>query len=159
MENIKIHKVLCYGDFEAARQHTLNFFTETMLLHYDTVDVGREESYSGANPQFWPELEQGIVQNKQIMAGYLQELKDTGCQYIADLADLEFGYSSKVLHLLTHFLDGFIGIDSVFYSLPEDSHWLSDKLRQVIIDDPTSYWLLHVIAGFHSVGEVALVHK
>ena len=159
MGNIKIHKVLCHGDFEAARQHTLNFFAKTMLLHYDAIDVVREESFPVTSPRFWPELEDGIAQNKQIMTGYLQELQDMDCHYIADLADLEFGYPSKVLHLVAHFLDGFIGIDSVFYSLPEDSHWLSDKLRLAIIDDPDSYWLLHVVAGFKSAGEAAIVHK
>lgn len=159
MENIKIHKVLCHGDFTTAKQHTLNFFAQTMLLHYDTVEVVREWSCPGTSTQFWQELEAGIAKNKQIMTGYLQELQDMGCQDIADLANLEFGYPSKVLHLAAHFLDGFVGIDSAFYSLPEDSHWLSDKLRRVIIDNPDSYWLLQVNAGFHAIAEAAVVHK
>jgi len=44
-------------------------------------------------------------------------------------------------------LDGFIGIDSVFYNLAEDSHWLSAPLRKTIEQHPEHYWLVPLWHG------------
>ncbi len=159
MHSIKIHKILCRGDFLAAKQHTINFFSESMLLRYDVVNVDLSESYCGSNPLFWSAIKHGIGQNRQTMAEYLRELENMGCHRVADLGKLRLGYSSKILHLLAHLVDGFIGIDSAFYNFPEDSHWLSDDLRDKIIEAPDSYWLLHVEASFVSLQGAALVHK
>ncbi len=49
------------------------------------------------------------------------------------------GYKSKMLHVITHFLDGFFGIDTFFYNLEEDSHWVSEELQKKIAEAPTYY--------------------
>ena len=54
------------------------------------------------------------------------------------------GYESKVLHIITHLVDGFFGADTVFYNLEEDSHWLSDKLTDKIKEQPEKFWLLKI---------------
>ena len=159
MKNIKIHMILCHGDFMSARQHTMNFFAETMLLNYDKVEVVEDKSCSAANSLFWSHIESGISQNKKLVEVYLRELEDAGCRRIADLGNIEPGYPSKVLHILAHLMDGFIGIDSVFYNLPEDSHWLSEALCSKIKAEPDSYWLLQVRASFQTLDDAVLVHK
>jgi hypothetical protein len=75
------------------------------------------------------------------------ELQETGLGRAEDLLTLQQGYPSKLLHILTHMLDGFIGIDSVFYNLIEDSHWLSAPLRSTILHKPEHYWLVPVWHG------------
>jgi hypothetical protein len=60
---------------------------------------------------------------------------------------LQQGYVTKVLHTLTHLLDGFIGIDSVFYNLVEDSHWASEGLLKALQDTAGEYWLVPVRTG------------
>ena len=40
--------------------------------------------------------------------------------------------------------DGFIGIDSYFYNLIDDSHWLPQATAKAIQKDPNHYWLLHI---------------
>ena len=53
-----------------------------------------------------------------------------------------------MLHVITHLLDGFFGIDSYFYNLVEDSHWVSEELRATIKTSPSRYWLIAVEADF-----------
>jgi hypothetical protein len=76
---------------------------------------------------------------------------------IEDLLALKPGYPSKVLHILTHMLDGFIGIDSAFYNLVEDSHWLSEPLRTTILRNPEGYWLVPLWHG--PVASALLQHE
>lgn len=81
------------------------------------------------------------------MAELVDELKDAGVAEVQDLTSLPQGYASKILHTAAHLLDGFIGIDSHFYNLADDSHWLSDQQRNKIEAAPASYWLLQVEAS------------
>ncbi len=156
-ENIKIHRILCHGDFDSARRHTLRFFADTMLLYYDKVAVSEEGSYSAVSPEFWALIEEGINKNRALLMGYLNELREMGYNNTEALGSLTSGYPSKVLHLAVHILDGFIGLDSAFYSLPEDSHWLSDNMRQTIKASPGEYYLLEVSGSFLSQQEAALI--
>jgi hypothetical protein len=149
MSMAKTHWLLCAADdFSTARDTVQKFFSNTMLLNYDAVKIVEQGSWSAHTDEFWFTLDEGIAANQQVLAGLLDDLKGEGCREIADLMDLPMGYPSKVLHIIAHLLDGFIGIDSVFYNLSEDSNWLSDGLRDAIHQDPTRYWLIRVEASF-----------
>ena len=156
----KIHWLLCAADdYAAACGSVQNFFRASLLLHYDTVSTVQEGSWSAVAPEFWQAVEEGIAENRRVLAGMLEELKAEGCRRIADLESLPMGYPSKVLHTIAHLLDGFIGIDSVFYNLPEDSHWLSDRFRETIRQAPARYWLIRVEARFVSTATASLIHQ
>ncbi|MEJ2057239.1 MAG: hypothetical protein P8X39_05310, partial [Desulfofustis sp.] len=75
-----------------------------------------------------------------------------------DLIDLNQGYQSKILHIIAHFLDGFIGIDSVFYNLIDDSHWLSDETRDKIEQQPDRFRLLSLKCYSLTPKEATLLH-
>jgi len=155
----KTHWLLCAGDdFAAARDTVLSFFKKSILLFYDDIVAVEAASYSAADERFWEELTEGIAANRLILRGFLDELQAEGCREIDDLSALPLGYPSKVLHLIAHLLDGFIGIDSVFYNLLEDSHWLSEGLGDTIRQSPSRYWLIRVEASFMSAEAAALIH-
>lgn len=157
----KTHWLLCAADdYPAACDSVRTFFRNSLLLHYDAVETAREGSWSAVSgDEFWRTVEDGIAENRLALAGMLDELKAEGCSRIADLATLPMGYPSKVLHTVAHLLDGFIGIDSVFYNLAEDSHWLSDRLRETILLTPARYWLIRVEASFASASIASLIHQ
>jgi hypothetical protein len=45
-------------------------------------------------------------------------------------------------------LDGFFGIDTYFFNLEEESHWVSVELQKSMEAAPSAYWLLTIEAGF-----------
>nr|MBF0221200.1 hypothetical protein [Desulfobulbaceae bacterium] len=156
---IRIHKMLCCADdYDAAQKHVRLFFEKSMLVTYDSVEVIRERSLVAVADTFWSELNSAIEQNRLVLNSYIQELKEAGCSSIDDCAALSNGYPSKLFHLIAHLLDGFIGIDSVFYCLPEDSHWLSASLKSAIESSPEKYWLIHAEGYFVSASKASLVH-
>lgn len=156
----KTHWLLCTADdLLAACAAVQAFFSANMLLHYDTVLTVREGSWSADSAGFWPTLEQGMAENRRVLAGMLNDLEVEGYHEIGELATLAMGYPSKVLHTIAHLLDGFIGIDSVFYNLSEDSHWLSDRLREAIRQAPARYWLIRVEASFRSAATASIIHQ
>ena len=156
---IRIHKIISHADsITAAQEYVYGFFDNSMLIHYDTVKVVSVRSLSAADASFWSETESAIAENRSVLNRYIDELKETGCSSLDDFSCIAQGYSSKVFHLIAHLLDGFIGIDSIFYSLPEDSHWLSDTLRKKIIADPDHYWLMHVEGHFASKTKASLIN-
>lgn len=155
----KTHWLLCAGDnFATARNSVLTFFSKSILLFYDDVTAVEHASCSAEDERFWKELEDGIAENRLVLRGFLDDLQAEGCRQIDDLTALPLGYPSKMLHIIAHLLDGFIGIDSVFYNLLEDSHWLSDGLRGTIRKTPTRYWLIRVEASFMSAETAAFIH-
>ncbi|MBA3014675.1 MAG: hypothetical protein KKD63_04570 [Proteobacteria bacterium] len=156
----KKHWLMCEADdFAAARSHILKFFSNSMLLHYDAVLAVEESSCSADNEVFWTVLDQGVSDNYKILQGFIGDIQGEGCQQIADVTTLAKGYPSKLLHIIAHFVDGFIGIDSVFYNLIEDSHWLSEGLRETIQRSPGRYWLVLVETSFTSPQTAALIHN
>lgn len=156
----KTHWLLCEAEgFDAARSYVNNFFASSMLLHYDAITADEERSCSADNERFWPEIEQGVGANQAILRGFIEDLQKEGCRQITDLTTLSMGYPSKLLHIIAHLVDGFIGIDSAFYNLAEDSHWISDGLRKTVQEDPARYWLIRVEASFTSPSSVALIHQ
>lgn len=159
MEFEKIHNVLSKGeDLRAARQRVLTFFDKTNLVNYDHLEIVADTSLSATDPGFWPALEQAMTENRRAMAELLGELKENGCRDLDDLMDLADPYSCKLVHILAHFVDGFLGIDSVFYNILEDSHRLSAGLRRSVNAEPHKYWLLQARGEFGSMDTVALLH-
>ncbi|MFC1837909.1 hypothetical protein ACFLYW_04440 [Thermodesulfobacteriota bacterium] len=155
MENLEIsHEILLAGsDFESCRQHVIRFFDRTMLIHYDEVLASEDMSMNGADSDFWSRLEQGVAANHQAIGELLNNLKVEGFATLEELHGVEKGYVSKTFHTIAHLLDGFIGIDSRFYNLEEDSHGISRDLRQKIQASPENYWLLRVLGRITSASE------
>lgn len=146
-------------DFETAKNHVLDFFEKTILLHYDHMEVITKKSYRGSDSPFWPAVENGIDENRLILRGLVQELQGAGCQKAFDLNTVQQGYQSKTLHIIAHFLDGFVGIDSALYNLLEDSHWLSPSLQKGIKQEPQNYWLIYLEVSFSSTSSASLIHS
>jgi hypothetical protein len=144
MANLEIaHDILLAGPgFESCRQRVQRFFAGTMLLRYERLLVPEEEAVSGAEDRFGARLAQGLAANRGLVAELLANLKEEGFTALDDLRGLEKGYLSKILHTVAHLQDGFIGIDSRFYNLEEDSHGVSRELQRKIAADPGNYWIL-----------------
>lgn len=142
------HLFLANGiNLTQARQQVAHFMETTQLVVYQSIIIRDEEIISATSEHFWLELERGIGANRAFCRTMLQELQETGLSTVEDLLTLQPGYPSKVLHILTHMLDGFIGTDSVFYNMAEESHWLSKSLRATIQQNPEEYWLVPVWHG------------
>lgn len=145
MEKIAEHKILVAGDnFTHCCDQVHRFFDLTSLVIYDCIQVIDDQCLHGLDDSFLDELNSAEQVNRATVAKLTEELRQTGVETIHDLNRLEHGYPSKVLHVLSHMLDGFIGIDSLFYNLPADSHWLSAKARNRITNDLGHHWLLHI---------------
>ncbi len=146
METLEIlHDILVSGsDFASCRQHISRFFAKTPLIRYDDVKVMEEDSLNGLAENFWSRIEAGLAANRKVLAELLKCLKQEGYATLDDLESLEKGYLSKVLHSIAHLQDGFIGIDSRFYNLEEDSHTVSRAMQLKITENPAEYWILRV---------------
>ena len=155
MENLEIsHDILLAGsDFESCRKRAMVFFDRTMLIRYDEVLVLEEESLNGAGKEFSTRLQDGLAANQQVMGELLKNMKDEGFSTLEELYGVEKGYVSKTLHTVAHLLDGFIGIDSRFYNLVEDSHTITRDLQQKILAAPQNYWILRVKGKIASASE------
>ena len=133
---------------DSAMEVVRKFFDETLLLQYDSVHFQNSKSFSAVDPLFWQKVDEGIAQNREVLGRFVGELEESGVGGVQDLKSLSQGYQSKLLHIIAHFLDGFIGIDTVFYNLPDDSHWLAEESRQSILAKPDHFWLIHVDTAF-----------
>ena len=155
MGNLEIsHDILLAGsDFATCRKRVNRFFDRTMLIRYDEVLISENESANGAGKEFRSRLQEGLDANHQAIGELLKNLKDEGFSTLEDLHGLEQGYASKIFHTIAHLLDGFIGIDSHFYNLEEDSHGISPDLEQKILAAPDNYWILRVKGRIASANE------
>jgi len=122
------------------------FLDKTALVRYENIVFNSDLSCSASDPIFWEIVNNGLEKNKQSIIALIDELQESGYSQLTELAGMKQGYESKVLHTLVHLLDGFIGVDSSFYNLIEDSHLLNDSLRQKIKQTPNRYQLLQVNA-------------
>lgn len=159
MKRLARHLVLAAGKTqEQCKAQVLLFFEKTSLVSYDQVIIDDERIISGTDNEFWETLQHALTQNQEVLRALVKELGETGFDKRAQLPQLEQGYPSKVLHIIAHFLDGFIGIDTIFYNLIDDSHWLpgttSDKIKSV----PERYWLFSVDGYSMTPREAALLH-
>ncbi|NLX18215.1 MAG: hypothetical protein GXY53_02895 [Desulfobulbus sp.] len=132
---------------DRAIRHVEHYLSGNQLICYAEFLIRPEEVYNGSHPLFEPTLAQGLAANTDFAWRMLAHLKEEGVTSLEQLPDLQQGYVTKVLHTLTHLLDGFIGIDSAFYNLIEDSHRVSEALTASIRRSPASYWLVSVRAG------------
>ena len=79
---------------------------------------------------------------KNLLKQLIKELGDEEVTNLKDLEELPQGYKSSMLHIVTHFFDGFFGVDTYFYNLEEDSHWVSEELIKKMQTSPSHFWIL-----------------
>ncbi len=130
-----------------ACQHVERYLADNQLINYAEFFIRDHEVLNASNKSFHPRLEQGLAANSAFGRRMVDHLKEEGLTSLDQLLELEQGYATKILHTLTHLLDGFIGIDSVLYNLVEDSHKVSKKLLEAIDHAPGEYWLVPVRTG------------
>jgi len=146
------------ADYSEGRRKIENFLTKNLLVRYasllfdDAQKIVAKESV-----KFWETIDWCQKQNQLTITGLLQELSDLGYESIADLARVPQGYNSKLLHTITHLLDGFFGLDSFFYNLIEDSHWVSEQLAEKIRQDNQNYFLVFVQGSFQKLEEADMI--
>ncbi|WP_310601290.1 hypothetical protein [Desulfobulbus sp.] len=130
-----------------AGRHVERYLANNQLIDYAEFFIRVEEILNGQDALFRQTLEYGMAANDKFARRMLDHLKEEGVRTLDQLLEVQQGYVTKVLHTLTHLLDGFIGIDSVFYNLVEDSHWLSEALSENIRTHPALFWLVPVRTG------------
>lgn len=158
MELLANHVVLAEGDdAENCRKQVLQFFDKTSLVRYDKIVVS-DQTTAASDSDFSRELEKSIEMNRRTLKRFVDELGIAGFEQRADLLGLAQGYQSKVLHIITHFLDGFIGVDSAFYNLIDDSHWLSEETEEKIKNNPDRFRLLFLKCYSLTPKEASLLH-
>lgn len=142
------HTFLVHAETAAlAGRHVERYLDGNQLITYARFFVNEAEILAGTDPAFADVLERGLAANRAFGQRMLDHLHAEGVSRLDQLLDLEQGYVTKILHTLTHLVDGFIGIDSVFYNLVEDSHRLSGSLTETLQHDPGNYWLVPVRTG------------
>ena len=159
MKKISQHNILLTGDsFEHCSHQVHKFFDLTSLVIYDCIEAREELSLSGLDAVFIDRITAAENRNRTLVQELIVELEKTGVRKTGDLSAVEQGYASKTLHILSHFLDGFIGIDSYFYNLIDDSHWLPPQTAATIHDDPQHHWLIHIDCYSATPEEAGLLH-
>lgn len=145
MKRISQHKLLVAGEsFEHCTRQVHKFFDLTSLVIYDCIEARPEASCSGLDSGFSARIEQAVNHNRRLVREFTADLEKAGVHTAVDLPTVEQGFVSKTLHILAHFLDGFIGIDSHFYNLTDDSHWVPASTAAAIAENPGHYWLIHI---------------
>lgn len=144
---------------DAAKAASLvrRFLERTQLVRYDAVHLYQEEGQNAAAAGFAARLEEGLEANRRALDEVVVELKRAGIRSLDELARIPQGYQSKLAHTAVHLLDGFFGIDSAFYNLVEDSHWLTSQLRREIELAPEDYYLLPLKGELGFAGRQHLV--
>lgn len=141
------HDLLVSGpDLDTCDRHVRLFFAKSQLVHYDSVEVERDHSVNATDPRFSELLEKALAENRHILNELLAKLQEEGCATLEDLLILPQGFKSKLLHTISHLLDGFFGIDSRFFDIDEISHGLTENRRQHLAARPHECWLLRVKA-------------
>ena len=142
-----LHEFLVKGeDFAFSRKKVLQFFERYQLVRYSHITIAENTSLPATSPDFEERLNKAVLENRQIVTKLTEELENEGVRTLHDLSELPQGFRTKMLHVITHFLDGFFGIDPYFYNREEDSHWVSEKALQQIRETPARHWLLSVEA-------------
>jgi len=159
MNQISQHKILLAGDsFDHCSEQVHKFFDLTSLVIYDCIEAIEKRSFCGLDAAFFDNIAQAQTKNRRMMQELIDELVKANIRKTVDLQNIEQGYLSKTLHILSHFLDGFIGIDSYFYNLLDDSHWVPPATEQAIQDNPQHFWLLHIDCYAGTAEEAGLLH-
>lgn len=159
MQRISQHNILLGGEsFAHCSDQVHKFFDLTSLVIYDCIEIKEDKSFSGLDVDFFQQIELAQQKNEQRIKRLIEELHQSGVKKTQDFINIEQGYISKTVHLLSHFLDGFIGIDSNFYNLLDDSHRLVADTRKIITQNPAHYWFLHVDGYTTTPEEASLLH-
>jgi hypothetical protein len=141
------HTILVKGpDFQACKARILDFFQQYQLVRYSHIAVLENESLPASDPGFGDRLHQAVLENRKILHELIEELQREGIRTLNNLEDIPQGYKTKMLHVITHLVDGFFGIDTFFYNFEEDSHWVTDDYRKKMALEPSHYWLLSLEA-------------
>lgn len=141
------HTMLVSGpDRETCEEHVRLFFEKSQLVHYDSIEFDQHASVNAAKPKFAELLDNALSENHRVIGELLEKLKQEDCTMLEDLLSLEQGFKSKILHTMSHLLDGFFGVDSRLYDIDEISHWITADRRKQIQDTPEQCWLLLVKA-------------
>ena len=130
--------------FAHCSEQVHKFFDLTSLVIYDCIETVEAQSCSSLDADFLERIAVAEKRNRHMVRELIEELVRAGFTTTKELLHLEQGYLSKTIHILSHFLDGFIGIDSYFYNLIDDSHWLPPTTAQAIDEESHHFWLVHV---------------
>lgn len=148
MKKIAEHAILLSGNsLQSCCEQVQSYFAKTTLVRYDSLKIIADKSVCGTASTFQESLARGVEKNGSVISGLISELEKTGIEKISQLQQLQQGYPSKTLHLLSHFIDGFISIDSAFYNLVDDSHNIPAKTAEEIQRNPEQYWII-VLEGY-----------
>ena len=159
MIQISKHKILVSGDsYIHCVDQVHRYFDLTSLVIYDCVEAVESKSLCGLDASFFETVNEAEKRNRRAMQELIDELVASGIVKTTALKNVEQGYLSKTLHILSHFLDGFIGIDSYFYNLVDDSHWLPAATARTIGQNPRHYWLIHIDCFSTTPEEAGLLH-
>lgn len=155
---ISSHLILVAAESqEKACLQVEEFFKSTLLIRYDRVEIQGEDCCSAEDSSFTALIAKGLAANTATLDKFITEFKSTGFQTVEDLSKVEHGYPSKLLHIITHFLDGFIGVDTNFYNLIDDSHWLPEKTTEAIKEYSRQHWLIKVHCYSESPEKASLI--
>lgn len=113
-------------------------------MKYDVVHVLEEESFSSQREDFQQKIEMAMEANRKVIGSLQNDLKEEGFFDVSTWQHMPQGYASNIVHTIVHLLDGFFGIDSAFYNLLEDSHWVTERIMERIKNDQEIYWLITV---------------
>ncbi len=150
MSNVFQHDILATAaDLESATRRVRAFLEATPLVEYDRVGTDQPLCMNGGDVRFMNRIESAVAENRRLLTALLAELQHDGAIRLDDLAHLPQGYQSKLFHVIAHILDGFFGIDSRFYDLDENSHWLTDGRRRMLARNPEQCWLVRVRAALN----------
>ncbi len=145
MNQISQHNMLLVGDsFDHCKEQVHKFFDLTSLVVYDCIEAVESQSFSSLDSDFFDRILAAEEHNRRVVRKLIDELVAAKIEKTEDFLNIQQGYLSKTLHIMTHFLDGFIGVDSYFYNLIDDSHWLPPATTQAIHEKSHHFWLLHV---------------
>ena len=141
------HEILTKGsDFQFSKKRVLRFFKKYQLVSYSHIYVIESASLPASSHDFEGRLQKALLKNRQLLHTLLHELQSEGYTTIQALQTMPQGHRTKIFHVITHLLDGFFGLDTHFYNLEEDSHWVSAALWEKIKATPSQYWLLPIKA-------------
>lgn len=159
MKQISKHKVLLVGDtYDHCVDQVHRYFNLTSLVIYDCIEAVESKSFCGLDGPFFATVYEAEKHNRSTMQELIDELVASGIEKTSQLQNVDQGYLSKTLHILSHFLDGFIGIDSYFYNLIDDSHWLPSATAREIKKNPHNYWLIHIDCFATTPEEAGILH-